>query len=918
MASQNISIVITLDDQVSNKLTSVTNNLDKLNEATKKVALSASAAFIGLSKVLIDSANNFSTVETEATRAIDNAHDSMSRLEEVTGVLIKNSPKFISSLADQAKLLAYMTGGTVDLDEALATYGDTLKYAEANQMDWQTAAVMSSSIMTIFKQDTEETIKTLNLLSRANQIGYNTGTQLADAFQMVAGAAANLNWNTEDLIATLTALGDVGYIGTEAGTALKRSLNSLSSPSKSCQEALDALGISNSDLSETLQDSSKFFNLFESKLNDIKDPLVKATYASDLFGQGAGPAMSALLGIGAGALDEYKEMLQNVDGELDRIHANLMSAQSFTDLFKKAIEQLSTALGEANKESLAKFAEVLSPIIEKITDFIINNKELVSGIFLATTAIIGLVAVMAVASIVIGAISTPVLIAVGVLGALAAAIYFTYKAWNENWGGIQEKVMAVWTKVEPIFTRLEEALIQFGEQIKSKLEPIMEKFKETGEKLKATMLKLQPIFEVIAIIVGGALAVALSVVLGIINSLAGALEGIMGIIGGFIEAIGGLADIIVGLFTFDPELILQGFTSIFQGIFNIIQGWQETIMGFLGGFIDGFIGFWISLFGGAQTEIEHGAFNISDKLAQLWTSITEGIAIAWGNIKIFFAAIPESLALWIESVITWFATLPLRILEQLMFILGYITQTGINIWNYLSTNVPLWITSVVAWFSELPGKIWTWLVNLYQKFITWGKNTWEYLVANIPLWIGNLVNWFKELPGKIWESLVTLKDKIKDSFVNAWNTLIGEISNWPGKLLDWGKNIAQSFVQGIKDGLRSLADAFKNGMDAAKGNIQGNSPPKEGPYKEIDIWGFNIGTAWVEGMREAIFGFKLPDSGTLDLGTTTPNASSSQNTYNETTNSPVINIYYQGSGNNEVDAKSMARQFAYAISSGMY
>ena len=46
--------------------------------------------------------------------------------------------------------------------------------------------------------------------------------------------------------------------------------------------------------------------------------------------------------------------------------------------------------------------------------------------------------------------------------------------------------------------------------------------------------------------------------------------------------------------------------------------------------------------------------------------------------------------------------------------------------------------------------------------------------------------------------------------------------------------------------------AFKDGLNKAKALVEGNSPPIAGPFKDIDQWGFNVGTAWVDGVRKAI------------------------------------------------------------------
>jgi hypothetical protein len=104
-------------------------------------------------------------------------------------------------------------------------------------------------------------------------------------------------------------------------------------------------------------------------------------------------------------------------------------------------------------------------------------------------------------------------------------------------------------------------------------------------------------------------------------------------------------------------------------------------------------------------------------------------------------------------------------------------------------------------------------------------------------------------------------------------------------------------------------------MEGIKAMMQGNSPPKKGPLSNIDQGGFNIGISWVKSMQEAISEFSLPLSS--DNFTYAPPHGENV-VSNETTNSPIINIYYQGTDNKEADVADMARQFSYAINSGMY
>ena len=106
--------------------------------------------------------------------------------------------------------------------------------------------------------------------------------------------------------------------------------------------------------------------------------------------------------------------------------------------------------------------------------------------------------------------------------------------------------------------------------------------------------------------------------------------------------------------------------------------------------------------------------------------------------------------------------------------------------------------------------------------------------------------------------------------VLSWQGLIKEDIAENRRLFEWGKKLMQSFADGIKAAVGAIVDAFKAGMDRAKGMVKGESPPKEGPFRKIDDWGYNVGQAWVEGMKEAIAGFSM-ESPTLAIARTSQN-----------------------------------------------
>lgn len=307
--------------------------------------------------------------------------------------------------------------------------------------------------------------------------------------------------------------------------------------------------------------------------------------------------------------------------------------------------------------------------------------------------------------------------------------------------------------------------------------------------------------------------------------------------------------------------IVLGVIAVFKNwdkIMGAIKNTLTTVSTAISGFFTS-VGVWFvnlftqigNFFVGVGTSISNFVKSIPSVISSFMTNLgnlfLDGLKFIG---SIFTYWIPYFVGYTIEMLMT----LPGKIWNILTTILSNFTQAINNLWNYLSTEVPKLINSIGNWFNELPGKIWTALTTAFNNIKQWGTNTWNYLSTEVNKWITNIFNWFNELPGKISSGLSSLGSTIKNSFSNAWNTLVSEISQWPNRIWDWGKNIANSFVEGFKNALGNIGRAFTDGINSAKRSMEGHSPPKEGPLKEIDKWGTNIGNAWVSGFTNSISG----------------------------------------------------------------
>jgi len=135
---------------------------------------------------------------------------------------------------------------------------------------------------------------------------------------------------------------------------------------------------------------------------------------------------------------------QTLNGMLSTLKDNFSLAlnqmandSGLLDLAKNAVKGISSAIAE------------FTPKIKDLFTFISENKTAVIGALTGVALVLaGLFVPAAIASVVTAA---PLII---LFGALAAAGFFLGKAWEENWGGMRDKLTDVWSKISPVLSEL--------------------------------------------------------------------------------------------------------------------------------------------------------------------------------------------------------------------------------------------------------------------------------------------------------------------------------------------------------------------------------------------------------------------------------------------------------------------------------
>ena len=244
-------------------------------------------------------------------------------------------------------------------------------------------------------------------------------------------------------------------------------------------------------------------------------------------------------------------------------------------------------------------------------------------------------------------------------------------------------------------------------------------------------------------------------------------------------------------------------------------------------------------------------------VSNLWTSIKDAFINGWNAVVTFFTV---SIPAFVTSFITFLSALPQMIVDFIwnQIILGFVTFLGFLV-GLIIFGIPDLVNKIIEFLMSLPQRVSEILTNVYNFFVSVWNNIKAWLFVNVPLMIAGVMSYMNQLPGKIWTAMLEVKGKVSEGINATWKALIDEVSQWPSRMFEWGKNIMHSFADGIKAAIGAIASAFKEGLNKAKALVEGHSPPLEGPFKNIDQWGFNVGSAWVDGFYNAFNNISIPN-----------------------------------------------------------
>ena len=327
------------------------------------------------------------------------------------------------SAAQAAEGLGFLAQAGFDATEAGRALPGVLQLAAAGGIQLAEAADIATNVLAGYGLEVDQLARVNDVLAKASSSANTDVLQLGQAFKFAGPVASSAGVSFETSGAAMALMGNAGIQAEMAGTALRGAITKLVNPSGEAAAAIAELEISVTDATGRLLP-------FDQIIEQLEPHADKTGKIMKIFGQRAGPAMSALISQGADALREMTTALEQSGG----------TAQEIADKKLAGLTGAWTRLQSATEGVFIEIGSRLSPVLERLAALLTDRvlpavrgaleafDRLSPGMQTAVIAATAVTAALGPLLIVVGGVTAaltpllPVLVAFGKMTAVTTAL----------------------------------------------------------------------------------------------------------------------------------------------------------------------------------------------------------------------------------------------------------------------------------------------------------------------------------------------------------------------------------------------------------------------------------------------------------------------------------------------------------------
>lgn len=482
-ASNTIEIILQGVDNATEVMTNVSDYLETTGRRITSIgagltALTAPLA-IGLGAAT-QQALVFDEAMTNIQAVTQQTTDEIAAMSEQVLDLGANSRYGPQAVADA---MYDIVGGVADATSHMSILEASIQTAQAGNADLGATTSALISIMNSYSYSADQASFASDVLTQTVAKGVGTMDEFASALPLVAGLAASAGVEFEDLAGSMAFMTTKGYSAAQSAARLQAVITALLNPNERMKEALAAMGVESGSAALELYGLAGTLGRLDVALGGSQDAMAAAL--------GSTEALQAAVVLNQGAFEDFiGSFIDGVDGATAAAEGIQMSSPAAQlDLLRSKLSGVAIEIGETMLPRINQLVDAISPVIERVMDWIDANPELAStltavagaaviagpALIVVGQAISGISTIVRVASIALGALLSPVGLLIAGGTALASVLGV------DVFGGISTLVDQI-TRVFP--TRLEE----FGGDVGRTLESMFN-VDEDGSSFFSTLLE---------------------------------------------------------------------------------------------------------------------------------------------------------------------------------------------------------------------------------------------------------------------------------------------------------------------------------------------------------------------------------------------------------------------------------------------
>lgn len=332
-----------------------------------------------------EAADNFETAMAKVSTIADTQAKS---LDTIQGEIQNLSKETGVAVADLSESVYSAISASVDTADAVDFVAQANALAVGGFTSTTTAVDILTTALNAYGLEASETQNIADMLINTQNLGKTTVDELASSMGKVIPTAKSLGVNLDVLCGSYAVMTSNGIATAETTTYLNSMLNELGKNGTSAANALAAgteeIKAGGLTMAEAMESGMSLTDV----LSILDEQARKSgTSISNMFGSAeAGKAANVLWG-NAQKVDKAIEQMGNSAGAANKAFEQMASTGEYVDQkFQNSLDNLKIAIGNA-QPSLDGLMEKGTEIINKLTEFVENNPEVVQAIEGAAVAL---------------------------------------------------------------------------------------------------------------------------------------------------------------------------------------------------------------------------------------------------------------------------------------------------------------------------------------------------------------------------------------------------------------------------------------------------------------------------------------------------------------------------------------------------